>query len=64
MRNLYYRVSDTKGFREVVKTLKEAETAKAKGFTVETVLEDAPKGTPPMTEKRKALRVTAKKPNA
>ena len=63
MRNLYYRVSNVKGFKEVVKTLKEAEAAKAQGYKVKPVLEDAPKPLPNMGAKRKAARVTATKPN-
>lgn len=63
MRNLYYKLYTANGFEKVVKTLKEAEAAKAQGFNVETVVEEAPRPLPTMSVKRKVARVTATKPN-
>ena len=61
MRDLFYKVSDVKGFEEIVKTFAEAEGAKAKGFKVEAVVKEVPREFPKMSAKREARRVKAVK---
>ena len=64
MRNLYYKLYTGNSFKEAVKTLKEANAAKAAGLRVKVAVKDAPRPLPKMSEKRKAARVRATKPNA
>lgn len=69
MRNLYYEVSNQRGFKAIAKTLDEAKAIKSQKYdtpknptVIRAILVDADKPAIELSPKKAAMRVEAKRP--